>query len=220
MPIFYATQENEGLLNRIYRIFTTLFDEKSVAHYDEYHKAFETGYDSYSYKNTTNSKPKNSIMFIVLSTANVKYMEYCKKAYKPEEFMRKLLYRKEETIMQYFQTYDLKEKWNDINSIYKSNDFKKVSEKWAKKIADVSKFVNNIQAGKKDIGYIKDELSKYFDLTNIEMTPEQRKISKTLAEIEKMQKDNADVFEYVRTPYSTETLSSKLIDILQKVMVL
>ena len=64
---------------------------------------------------------------------------------------------------------------------------------------------------------MKDELSKHFDLTNLQHTPEQRRIARMIAEIQKLQKDNRKIMEYIRIPYG-ELNNDTIIDILKKVM--
>jgi hypothetical protein len=82
-----------------YRLFCLLFDKRAVAHYEHYDNCFETDYSG-SY----NTKAKeNSIMFIMVSSANVKYLKYCKKAYHVNEFKIRMLYRKESIILNYFK---------------------------------------------------------------------------------------------------------------------
>lgn len=220
MPIFYATQENEGALQKIYNLYKALFDENAIAYYDEYSKTFQTGYNSYSYRKNNTPSPKKSILFIVLATNNVKYMEYCKKAYKPEEFFSKLLYRKENVVKSYFQTYDLKNEWDNVGAMYKCKGFAKVNSKWGKKIADVQAFIDKLPAmNGNNIGYMKDLLSQYFDLKNLNLTAEQKAITKAIAEIKKLQKDNYKVLEFIRLPYSDDIENNTtLIDVLKKVM--
>ena len=223
MPIFYATQENEHKLSEAYEMFKALFDEKAIGKYDQYHGKFETGYDSYSYKkNNNNVSPKNSILFIVLSTANIKYMEYCNKAYKPEEFMWKMLHRKEAMVKRYFQTYDLKNRWDRVDSMYREGNFSKISSKWGKKIAEVNTYIEALPASRNNsnIGYMKDRLSKYFDLSDNGMSAEQKNIAKLIDEIKELEKNNTKILDYIHLPYDREIKNSTLIDILKKVMVL
>ena len=54
-----------------------------------------------------------------------------------------MLYRKEEIVIIYFQTYDLKAKWNEVSSFYKESAFEKINNKWSKKIneIDMSTFI-------------------------------------------------------------------------------
>lgn len=221
MPIFYGTQEDESKLQKAYNMFTALFDKAAVGYYDEYSNKFTTGYDTYSHKNNGTGK-KSSILFIVMAANNIKYMEYCKKAYKPDEFYQKMLYRKEDKVKSYFQTYDLKNAWDSVDAMYKTKGFAKVSSKWGNKVAEVSIFLGNLPkiSGNENIGYMKSELSNYFDLSNLKMTADQKKIAKLIEDVKKMQKDNHKIMEYIRLPYGGELENTTIIDVLQKVMAL
>jgi len=218
MPIFYGTQEEESKLTRIYELYTALFDSKAVGYYEERANKFVNGYDSYSYRQN-NTVKKNSILFIVLATNNIKYMEYCKKAYKPDEFFRRLLYRKENKVMTYFQTYDLVHAWDNVDSLYKNNDFAKVDAKWGKKISEVNAYVESLPSDTENIGRLKDELSKYFDLTNVQSTADQKRIGKLVNEIKDLQVNNRRYMEYIHVSYG-EIKNDTQVEILKKVMAL
>jgi hypothetical protein len=222
MPIFYGTQEDENKLQKAYNMFTALFDKSAVGYYDEYSNKFATGYNSRSYVKNGGTEKKSSILFIVLATNNVKYMEYCKKAYKPDEFHAKMLYRKEDKVKSYFQTYDLKSAWDGIDEMYKCKGFAKVSSKWGNKVKEVADYLKTLPTitGNENIGYMKAELSNYFDLSNLKMTADQKKIAKLIDEVKKLQRDNHKIMEYIRLPYGGELENTSLIDVLQKVMAL
>jgi hypothetical protein len=68
-----------------------LFDSDNVIHYynDYYDRGFTNG------RHSGKAKSMKGIMFIMLAKNNIKYMEYCKKAYKVDEFNVRMLYRKE-----------------------------------------------------------------------------------------------------------------------------
>ena len=218
MPIFYGTQEDEYKLERAYRMFCALFDKKAVGYYEEYYKEFRSDYDTYSSRKN-NTVKKNSILFIMVATNNIKYMEYCKKAYHVDQFYTKMLYRKEDKVKTYFQTYDLKSEWDNVDAMYRDENFSKLNAAWGKKIKEVSDFIEALPKSEEggNIGYMKDELSKHFDLTNLQHTPEQKRIARMIAEIQKLQKDNRRIMEYIRIPYG-ELNNDTIIDILKKVM--
>lgn len=222
MPIFYGTQEDESKLNKIYDMYCALFDRNAPSYYDEYSHQFTNGYNSYSYKKSGNAPKKNSILFIMLATNNIKYMEYCKKAYKPDEFQTRILYRKEDKVKSYFQTYDLKVEWDKVEEMYTTKNFEKVSTKWGKKIKEVNDYIKALPAvtGNENIGYMKEQLSQYFNLSKLTLTPEQKRISRMIGEILKLQKDNQKIMEHINFHYDNELKSDTLIDILKKVMAL
>ncbi len=217
-PIFYGIQEDEYKLKRAEELFRALFDSKAVCYYDEYSKKFENGYDRYNSKNSTAPLKKKSIMFIMLASNNVKYMEYCKKAKPVDEFFTGMLRRKEDKIKIYFQTYSLKIEWGEVEGIYKEKSFVKLNANWGKKIVEIIDYIKALPANRdSEINYMKDELSKYFDLTNLKMNAEQKRISKMIAEVIKLQKDNEKVMKFIYF-HDNELESDTLVNILTKVM--
>ena len=64
------------------------------------------------------------------------------------------------------------------------------------------------------------ELEKYFDLNNVKMTPEQRKIGKQIDEILTLQAKNEKILKYIDMPYRFKEADAELIEILKKVMAL
>jgi len=211
--IFYGTEEDENQLREIQRIFSTLFPKVNVVnYYDTYYNTFDS----------RNSKSKANIMFIMLAKNNVKYMEFCKKAYKPSEFFTKVLYRKADAVQQYFQTYALVDKYGEIKQLYKEDRFAEVDAKWGKKINDLKACISAIPETSRNtsIGNMKYELSKYFDLSNIKQTAEQKKLGKMINEILALQVANEKILKYIDMPYYFKDADSEIITILQKVMAL
>ena len=212
-PIFYGNQGDETKLHEIYRIFTTLFGEDiPVTFYSDYDHQFEN--------RRSGKSNKKSIMFIILAENNLKYMQYCKKAYKIDQFFQKILYRKSDAVMQYFKTNNIIEKFRSIQELYTSKSFIKIDTKWGKKINDIKASIDAIPAkGREDkIGGIKPYLSTYFDLSNIKMTAVQKKLEKQIDEVLALQAKNEKVLQYINLPYRIESLDDKLITILQVVM--
>jgi hypothetical protein len=224
-PIFYATQEQEHQIRRIYDLYCALFDSNSVvtgysSGYGSNPSTFTTGYNSYYNRNSNQKDKKNSIMFIIVAQGNVKYMEFCKKAYKVEDFFSKILYRKEDKVMTYFQTYDLKNRWANVSELYHSANFIKVNEKWGKKINEIKDFVGKLPkvSNNESLGHLKDSLSKYFDLSNIKMTAEQKKIDKLIGEVKGLERNNEKALSYIYFRNDGELKDETLINILKVVM--
>ena len=215
-PIFYGTKEEEDELEKIYSMYCSLFDKNApVTYFSKYDNTLSNRYSG------DDNKIKKSIMFISLAKNNIKYMEYCKKAYKPSEFFTRMLYRKEEIVIIYFQTYDLKAKWNEVSSFYKESAFEKINNKWSKKINEINAFIDALPNASNDrIGYLKEELSKYFDLSNVHQTLEQKRIGRLIAEVLKLQKDNLNILEYIDMPYDIDKAKDLFFNILKKIMVL
>lgn len=210
MVIFYGTQENETQLRRAYDLFTELFDNKKIAtHYDDYNSKFSAGY---------RNDDKTGIMFIMIANANVKYMEFCKNAHTIDKFYHKMLRRKELEIVTYFQTYELTNQWSNVQSFYRDIDFSKLSAKWYKKINEVRDYINALPSKKKDLGYLKSELEKYFNL-NAQQSAEQKRIVHLISEINGLQTDNEKVLRHINIPYRMEYADDMFYDILNKVMV-
>jgi hypothetical protein len=213
-PIFYGNQEAESALYQAYNLFCVLFDNNApVTFYSDYNNKFEN-------RRTSNKK---SIMFIVLAENNLKYMKYCKKAYTVDKFFTKILYRKENVVKQYFQTYGLVDKFKSIDELYTSKFFAKVSPLWANDIANLVAKINAIPDKAKDtsIGQYHNELSKFFDLSDIKLSKEQKKIEKEIDSVLTLQALNEKILEHINMPYRyNDNISDELVTILQKVMVL
>jgi hypothetical protein len=212
-PIFYGNQADESKLHEIYRIFTTLFGEDiPVTYYSDCYHQFEN--------RRSGKTSKKSIMFIILAENNLKYMQYCKKAYKVEDFFNKILYRKSDVIMQYFQTNMIIEKYNQIHELYTNKSFIMIDAKWGKKINDVKTSIVAIPAKSREtkISNIQQSLSTYFDLSNIKITAAQKKLEKQIDEVLALQAKNEKVLQYINLPYRMENFDDKLITILQVVM--
>jgi len=130
------------------------------------------------------------------------------------------LYRKEDKVMTYFQTYDLKNDWSNISSLYRSKNFGKVNASMGKKINEIRDFIASLPkvSGRDDIGSLKSSLSKYFDLSNIKMTAEQKRISRMIAEVKKVEALNDKTLAYIYFRNDDELEGATLIEILKKVM--
>ena len=222
MPIFYGTKEDEYKLRNAMNIYGLLFNEQDIVYsYSSYDNKFSTGRrTSYNRKATVNDK--RSIMFIQLAQNNIKYMEYCKNAMPVDMFLVKMLYRKEAIVRQYFQTYALVEKYNNLGDTYRDEAFSRIDAVWGAKIKEVNTMIQAIPetARNTDIGYHKSELEKYFKLDNIEMTKEQKAILKAIDEVAFLKEANAEILRYIRLHDDLKSISNELVVILQKVMAL
>jgi hypothetical protein len=222
MPIFYATQEEEIKLRNIYDIYRTFFDKDGVVcGYDN--DKFLTGYTTYYHCNSNyNPAVKKSIMFVSVAKNNLKYIKFCKKAYNVNEFFTKLLYRKENKIMNYFQTYNLKKDWSEIKPLFKSRNFDKINPSLGKKINEINDYIATLpkESGRNDFDFLKLNLSQYFDFSKIKMTEQQKRISKLIAEVKKVEALNEKFLEHIHLPIDCNKLENEtLIEILKKVLV-
>lgn len=212
LPIFYGVQEDEDKLNTAYSLYKILFDADTiVSRYNEYRNEF--------YRSEKN--PKKGIMFIMLSKTNVKYMQFCKNAIHVDQFYNRMLYRKADIVQSYFQTYKLVEKYNELTTLYRNENFTKIHALWGKKIKNVKTYMNSIMTSKNELGSYKQKLQKFFNIDNITMSDEQRKIARQLDDILELQKRNENILYYFNSYYfnSSARLDSTLVDILSKVMV-
>jgi hypothetical protein len=212
-PIFYGSTDDESKLAVAQSLFANLFDKDMIVTTTN---SAGIPINANTYKAKGN---KGSIMFIMVSQANVKYLKYCKNAYHVDEFKHKMLYRKEDMIMNYFRTYRLKERWENISSIYSYGDFGKVDAEWGNRIEAVRKFVKSLPKNNSELQYRKYELQQFYDLNNIELLPEHKQIGAMLDDIETLQSANAEILRYISANYGSIN-SPILVDILKKVMVL
>ena len=212
VPIFYGTQDDEYKLSEADNLFKTLFDENCVI----------TGYSDYNNSFSRNDK-KKGIMFIMLSKNNIKYMEHCKKAYHVDTFNHKMLYRKEEKVLKYFQTYDVVEKYKTLDDLYKTEHFSIINSKWGKLIDNVRKDIQTIPTDNRrnSMGYLKDVLSKYFDLKKVTKDSFALVLESKIDKLIDLQKKNSNILGHINMPYRYDNLESQpeLVSILQKVMV-
>jgi hypothetical protein len=207
--IFYGTSDDQYKLAKAYRTFSAMFGEDHVA--DSY-QSYRTGYDKFG--------KKKGIMFIQLAKNNIKYMEYCKNAMHIDKFYYDIMFRKQEAVINYFKNYSLIEKYNNLNSLYRVRGFEKINAKWAKKIEMVREFVDKLKDEKwSDLRYHKEYFTPYVDFDNVPETAEEKRVKKALVDIEKLEKDNEPMLQWVRTPsYATDTLHDNQIEIIKKVM--
>ena len=161
-------------------------------------------------------------MFLQLAQNNVKYMEYCYNAIHIDKFFVKMLYRKADVVKQYFQTYNLIEKYEQLGNLYQDDNFTRIDAVWGAKIQNLNQYINAIPEKAKDstIGRYRYQLEKYFDLKNIEMTKEQKLIVKEIEEIAFLKQANEDILQYVYVRSDLENANPQLIKILKKVMAL
>jgi hypothetical protein len=211
MPVFYGTQDDEHALERASAMYKALFDDDNVVrYYSNYDKRFVT--------NNDDKKNKKGIIFLQLAKNNIKYMAYCKKAWHVNEFFLRMLRRKENAVMNYFQTYDLVTKWNTVDGLYKNNNFSKVDAKWGRKIKEVNAFIKKLPGINQRIGYLKYDLSKYFNIDDIKKSGEQQRIDKLMDELKELEEVNEKTLSFICVTSTLE--DATLIDILKKTMTL
>lgn len=215
MPIYYGTADDEYTLKNAKELYSLLFNTNAIVSHCDYNDVLQTS-------RSRDDKSKSSIAFIQLAVGNVKYMEHCKKAQHISKFFINMLPRKEAKVMQYFQTYELIEKYHGLESFYRKGFINRVSAKWGKKADAIKALIVAIPENAKDdhIRYQKDTLSRYFNLNDIKQTKEQLKVIKQIEEIVELQEKNSKTLEYFNMPYDAERMDDELITILQIAMAL
>ena len=212
--IFYGTQEDETKMENDFRIYRSLFDGGVVRSYCNYYKTFDFDDDK---------KKKSGIMFVMVAKNNLKYFDYCKQAYSINDFYWKMLHRKRNMIMSYFNDGDVLEKYNELGGLFKNSKFGLVSEDWGKHIeelnAEIVKFKENNNAS---VGNLKYNLQKYFDLTNVQPTDYGKKLLKKIEDLHTLEEINYKTMRFIDVDYNGNYLDTQpeLVEILQKVMVL
>ena len=219
MPIFYGSKEDEHQLNKYSSIFRLIFNDDTIVRYYNKHSK-HTFTNGYSYTDDN----KKSIMFIQLANNNLKYIKYCKNAMHISMFKAKMLYRKEDVIMNYFKTNGIINKYNNIDSFYLKSEFHILNDAWGNIIDEVKELMKPILGERSGatIDYSKHEyeISKYFKIRNIEISKEHKNIEALLESLEMLENANKDIFRYVEKPYSSYDFEkTALIEILKKVMV-
>jgi hypothetical protein len=222
MPIVYGTTDDEYALSNAKTMFDILFHEDAYVTHEGYNGEFRTrAQRSHGYYNSNKKEdePMQSIMFIRVAKNNVKYMEFCRNAYHVSEFNNRMLRRKTDVVRQYFLTAELVDKFKELDGFYRRGFIDVISDKWGKKIDDIKKYIENIpkEAKNDNIRYHKHTLKQYFDVDNLKPDAEQKKVMKTIEEVQALQDKNNNLMRYFNIPYSAEDLEKEqeLVTILQ-----
>ena len=207
-PIYYGTKKQEDEMKKAVEIFRIFFDSDAIV----------SNYNGYEHK--FNHTYKKKILFIILSTNNIKYLSFCKDARPLKTIYNTLFYRKAETVNNYFQTYPLIEQYSLIPSLYMHAKFENVNKKFFEKVKTVSNFISTLNYKNNNLSHYKYNLDSYFNTNNTDLTSEQKKFQKAMTVILKLHEKNSDTLRFISTPYRpSDMMEDKLIEILKKVMV-
>lgn len=208
MPIFYGTQEDENKILSAYNCFEALFDNNCIiSHYSEYSDTLQFY-----------GKGKKKILFIMLSKTNTKYMQYCKKAYHIDTFYNKMLYRKKDLIVNYFNNEVFIEKYNNLSGFYTSENFHLLNEDWGKIINRLRTHYEKVTINRNsDIAYKKHFFQNYIDLSNPIISKEDEKILEDVEKLNLLKEANKEIINVFRYPYEFDD-NITLQEILKKVM--
>jgi len=210
IQIFYGTKEDEYTLRNARRLFGILFDEDMIVYgYSDHNKKF------------SNSNGKKAIMFLQISQSNIKYMQYCRNAKHVSKFNQQFLHRKADAVMNYFQAQNFTDKFENINSLYRSEYFSKVSPSWSKKVESITKFIDKTKKATKgkDWSYNRSELSRVYPISDIKLTKEQEQYATIVADLKEMDELNASTLQHINIPYRLEYATDAFWTILKKVLV-
>ena len=210
IPIYYGIKEDEHNIRINYKKYALLFGSGNLVSYNGYDSKFELN-------------NKKGILFIRISQNNVRYMKFCKKAYHIDKFDSKMLHRKYDNVIEYFQLKNIIDKYASINELYKSKEFREISPVWANKIDEVKKIINKYNGTIKgsDWSYNVDKLSKFYnlDLLNITNTKEQMKIMSIISEVKQMDEMNNDVLKHIYLPRYFDKNDEVFWNILRKILI-
>jgi hypothetical protein len=205
MPIFYGTTEDNYKLIDAVKLYEILFNKNPIVNNCNYNGVLKTP-----------SNAKNSIMFIQLSTANIKYMKYCKKARHINDFFVTMLQRKNDYVNNNIQYLEIFKIYNQLNHFYCNGLINQISKKWGSKVDAVKDF---LKTNKKNDILISNKylLEKYFKL-NLTPTKEERLMLDIVNEILILQNNNNKILKHFIVPRNVNEMENELITILQATM--
>ena len=208
MPIFYGTKDDEYTLRDAKNIFQILFSSNMIlSDYSEYNKTFNA------------ETKKKGILFIEIGKTNIRFMQYCKNAKPISKFNSTYIHRKEDAVLEYFQTLNFIQKFENINELYTCDSFGILSPAWSNKVETVKKFIDKINKKSNDWSHYRTELSAHYKLDNIKPTKEQQQFTSIITELEEMQELNKDVMRFIDIPYRIEEAPEVFWNILKKLLV-
>lgn len=212
--IYYGNPDEEWLCNKADGMFDEMYNSKYVA----------TSHSKWNNHNVWDGKEK-SIMFINIARANMKYMQYCKKAIPVRQFFHKYIARKEDEILTLHRNQDLINSYEKIHNFYKTEMFKHVSPEWSEIVVEIKSFTEGMKDSRLISNYM-GTLKEYINFDSIELTEAEKDIRKKIEEIMFLQDVNRDALRYLNVPdrhyyvHSKEEDMKVLPDLLRKVLTL
>lgn len=209
--IFYGTRNETNVLDNARNIYEDVFNGNTIYSYSEYDKRFKSN----------GNNVKSAIMFVSVAKNNIKYFDYCKKAYHINDFYWKMLYRKEDMILSYFNNINLINRYDYLDDLYKNPKFSLISDDWGKHIIKLNEEMAELISNKK-ILKLKYILNRYFNLSNPQPTNKSKKLLKLVDDLEVLQEMNKKILEYIRIDINGKYLNTQpeLVQILKKTMML
>lgn len=217
MPIFYGNNDDEWKIKAASKVYRELFDENTVV------------YNYYQYDNKNQFRRQNmsdykgGIMFIRIANANFKYMKFCKNANHIDTVNYKLLYRKADIVNEYFKTYKILLKYQNIDDFYKDDEFSKVDEDWGKTITKIKESIGKIegQLNCSGLEYFKSTLQMFYKINeDSSIDKKYERLLKQIEDVQMLEEVNRDIIRFINTPSRLKHADEKLYPVLKKVMVL
>lgn len=215
--IFYGYADDAGRLVQSERLFELLFD--NIATVEGYGNRYYHRNDYKVGSFRVSKDTKKAIMFIMIAKGNAKYMEYCRKAHHIDEFYDKMLKRKEQKVLDAFQSHEVINRYDKLNYLYKNTDFEQINQVWGDVIIKARVLYDKLTTNRcSRISNYKYELSRYFDLSNLKKTKTILTLEKHIEDLELLEQLNEKTLDYINiSPY--DKFNPTVVDILKKVMV-
>lgn len=186
--IFYSTYDNESELYTIYNIFKTLFNGKHI----------ETYYNDYK-ENFANEK--SSIMFIIVSKSNLKFVKMLKNTYSVDQFYWKYVHRKHDLVVKSLQNIDARNKYDKLDALYCSEFFASIApDKWKRKIEEVKTHMISLK-DVPDLDSYKQWLGKYITTNECKKTATEKYIEKLIDDLINLEEKNSKILSFITFPY-------------------
>lgn len=203
MPIFYCTQDDENLMSDYAHIYSCLFDKGSMVSYYTTYKRYGSK-QPIGFNRNNDGMTKSSIMFIMVSKSNLKYIKLCGTAKHISTFTHEMLYRKESAVVNFFKREKINTMYNKIDSFFKDSSLPIIDYDLSLKMSEIkNRYValnTNVQNVSTDIYSYGIIIKRIFNIDNIKYNKDDIKLMNDIEEIIELQKKNEDMFRYINMP--------------------
>jgi virulence-associated protein VapD len=207
--IFYGFTDDKYLIDQTRDVHEILFGDNHVVKSMSYY-----------------SKKLKGIMFIRIAKNNEKYMKYCSNAFHYSMYKTKMLYRKENIILNYRQKFENYNLFDEIDGTYKSEVFFQTlgQTELVKIVEEIKAYLLHNQDGRATFSRMdnhKNLINKFYPQDQIPVTSEDLKIKRKIQKLNKLQEVNQPYMKHIQMPYRMSYLADEkeLIELLNKVMV-
>ena len=208
--IYYSKLGNRDIVTAG-RLFSVIYGSNHLAN----------GYSSWN-KNAFGDK--KSIMFINVAKGNLKYLMNIENSieFDNEKFFYDKIFRKVDFILNHFKNAPLIERFDDLNILYRHDDFKSISPKWYGIVNKISTFIDNntTKDFNSKITYYSDYFNTFLgDVNSPDLNKEDRKIRKDFKSLDDIVDKNYKKLKYISSPWgTTTTLEPEHIEIYKNIM--